>query len=212
MLGCGYYLGAKGLVAYAEGFGTDLSEMEAQKAVDSYRSTYPEIPQLWKDLTSMVAEAIKNPGTAITVGPITALVERDMLGVWLPSGRALWYFEPRWEMVQTPWGAVQHGFTYMGMDQYLHGWKRLNSHAGKITENIVQAIARDLLREALIAAEEEGYNPVGHVHDEIICEVPEDQGDKVLSGLISTMSQSPTWAPDMLLSAAGFTAHRYRKD
>ena len=214
VLGAGYGLGWKGLIAYAEGYGIDMSDREAQHAIDTFRGIYPEIPALWRKLQWMVEQAITSKdGSWVGVGCVQAgIVTNDMLAIQLPSGRCLYYHKPLWSEQRMPWGEIRMGFSYAGMDQYTHKWGRVKSHPGKITEQITQAVARDLLADGLLSSEQARLTPVGHVHDEIICETPEGADQGALQALTEIMSSSPDWASDLLIGAAGWAGYRYRKD
>jgi DNA polymerase len=100
----------------------------------------------------------------------------------------------------------------MGKTQNGNAWKRIFSHGGKFIENIVQAMARDILREGLMRAKKFGFTIIGHVHDEIICE--EDIGSTryTLDNLKACMIKAIKWAFGMPLNAAGFEGLFYRKD
>ena len=120
----------------------------------------------------------------------------------LPSGRFLSYAGAH---------TTSKGLAYRGVDQYTRKWGDLYTYSGKIVENITQAVARDVLADAMLAADSAGYRVVLSVHDELITEVSEDSGltHEILSKI---MSMPPTWAQGLPLSAAGFEAKRYRKD
>jgi DNA polymerase len=125
----------------------------------------------------------------------------------LPSGRSLHYFQPAIIQKAPPWGgAPRPTISYMGMDQYTHKWTRITTHGGKITENIVQAIARDILAEQMVVAADYGLPIVAHVHDEMVLE-----GDW-LEYMKELMSWTPEWAPGLLLAASGFCTKRYKKE
>ena len=128
------------------------------------------------------------------------------LQIALPSGRRLTYPEAR--IADTTERAL---FTYAGMEQTSRRWSRQRTYAGKIVENITQAVARDVLAENLKAVEKAGYAIVLSVHDELITETP-DEADYTADDLSALMSRPPYWAEDLPLAAAGFEAHRYRKD
>ncbi len=104
--------------------------------------------------------------------------------------------------------------TYMGLNQYTRKWERQSTHGGKILENICQAVARDILAEALVAVDEDHpeMQTVLHVHDEIGALVKDAGAEEALKTLDDVMSVTPSWAPGLLLSAAVFVTQRYRKD
>ena len=206
-----YGQGAVGLVGYAANNGITLSEEQAQQIVTAFRTKCHEIPTFWRWLNRAVSSAIDFDAVS-TDYRLRIYKEGDFLFIDLPSGRRLGYFQPRMEMKRAPWGDVIPNFTYMGMDQDTRQWKRIKTFGGGLTENIVQAIARDLLAETLVAVESAYPNVVLHVHDEIGLEVPEAQAPEALAWLIEMMSRPPAWAPELLLGAAGYIGKHYRKD
>jgi DNA polymerase len=144
-------------------------------------------------------------------GPHGLVTEKykEFLLLWLPSGRAIAYHKPMILPRRMPWGEVKDAFTYMGKDKYKnHKWDRIQAHAGLITENIVQAAARDILAEWMQRIDEGGFKIVGHVHDEVIVE----HEDNIVEELNACIRPGVSWAPGLLLDAGGFTTRRYYKD
>ena len=212
VLGCGYMLGAKGLVAYAEGYGVELNEEESQHLVKLWRSMHPEVEEMWHWLMETCMRVTQDGQTRQGYG-CTFYRDADFLFIWLPSGRPIAYHRPAVVPRQPPWGGEPRPtLTYMGRNQYNNKWERISTHGGKITENIVQAVARDLLRDVMLTMDELGMEIVGHVHDEVIVEDYKDNINNTLLDMKRLMSYSPKWAPDLLLGAEGFTTKRYRKD
>lgn len=106
-------------------------------------------------------------------------------------------------------GRVQ--ITYEGVDQYTRQWKRQKTYGGKLVENATQAASRDVFAWWMLRAEEAGYPVVLHVHDELLCEVP-DTPEYTVEGLIACLGEGPEWAQGLPLAAAGFSCYRYKKD
>lgn len=131
---------------------------------------------------------------------------KGWLAARLPSGRGVCY--PSCRMPQE---GERCDLTFTGVDQYTRKWQRIRTYSGKIVENWTQATARDVLMAGLRHAEDAGMRPVMHIHDEIVCEVPDSLGrdDKDLARMMTT---GIPWGEGLPLAAAGFTAHRYRKD
>lgn len=168
----------------------------------AWRGNHPKIVTLWKELEEAAIEATNYPGKTIDTRG-TFKVRRD--GAWLrigmPSGRALCYPSPR----------VDDGkLTYMGVNQYTRQWCRLHTHGGKLFENICQSFARDVLYDAMPTMEGEGYAIVLHVHDEVVCEVP-DSEEFTLDRLCAILATPPGYAESLPLAAEGFETYRYRK-
>jgi DNA polymerase len=108
-------------------------------------------------------------------------------------------------------GGKSGQLTYEGVNQYTRKWERLETYYGKLVENVVQAVARDVFMQGMRRAEEAGYEVVLRVHDELVCEVP-DKRDFTHAALAGMMSENPSWSIGLPLAAAGFEAHRYRKE
>lgn len=215
VLGCGFMLGWKGLIAYAEGYGVDMSEEQAKRAVTTFRDMYPEIVAFWDWLYSACKYVIQS-GVPVEGYRMRFERDADFLRIWLPSGRALSYFKPEVRRLEAPWStaekrAVVDNVTYMGQDDK-NQWTRIKAHAGGLTENIVQSIAGDILWNGLTNADAAGLEVVLHVHDEIGVEVDEAAGASALATLEQAMVTQPHWCKDMWLGANGFLTHRYTKD
>lgn len=215
VLGCGFMLGWKGLIAYAEGYGVDMTQDQAKTAVDTFREMYPEIPKFWQ----WVSEAVKYTAqTGVSCDGYRLRIERDndFLRIWLPSGRALSYFKPEVRRQEAPWSTAEKpayidNFTYMGMNDK-NQWVRISAHAGGLTENIVQSLAGDILWNGIMNSTSAGLSVVLHVHDEIAVEVEDAQAEQTLATLQQCMVDRPHWCRDMWLGADGFLTKRYTKD
>ena len=215
VLGCGFMLGWRGLIEYAEGYGVDMTTEQAKDAVSLFRDMYPEIPRFW----TWIINAVKYvTSTGNKVGGYRLTIERDaeMLRIWLPSGRALSYYKPEIICQEAPWSTAEKpawvdNFTYMGMDERAQ-WVRISAHAGGVTENIVQSLAGDILWNGNMNATNALLPVVLHVHDEIAVEVPDIEAPDALATLRKCMVQTPDWCSDMWLGADGFITKRYTKD
>jgi DNA polymerase len=147
-------------------------------------------------------------------------LEDNFLYITLPSGRRLAYYQPiiqphtlDYEDEHGNWKRITGvAVTYMGIDQYTKKWERISTHGGMLTENIVQAIARDILAHGLQVADQTGHDIVGHVHDEIITVSPDEFAQARLEHLTTCMTTKPAWASDMWLGASGYVSKRYKKD
>lgn len=169
----------------------------------SWRTAHPQTKSLWKDTGDAVRAAITNPGVTFDVRMLKIRRDGAWLRIRLPSGRYLCYLQPR----------VEEGdqITYMGVNQYTRRWGRIKTYGGKLVENIVQAIARDVLGHNMPTIEDTGYDIVLSVHDELLTETP-DTEQYSHTQLAELMSDNPPWAQGLPLSAAGFETTRYRKD
>lgn len=211
VLGAGYMMGARGLAAYAESMGTIMTEDEAKHAVDTFRNVYHEIPALWTWIMQAL-EYVLTSGQSIQGYYMAIYLERDYLFILLPSGRPIAYYKPVWQMWLTPVGD-RMSFTYMGVNRFKPQptWERVAAHAGGVVENIIQAVARDILMHWVYKV-----NPyssiVGRVHDEIIIVEQENTAKEMLDKVNHEISKGVVWAPGLLLAAEGFVAKHYTKD
>ena len=246
-LGAGFRLGGgrllpngkkTGLWAYGENMGVFMTQQEATSSVQAFRSLCPEIVQSWyalekavaecmrtKQPTKVVRQSVEGEHEAFTL-PVTIEYRKPFLCIVLPSGRRLYYHDPKMvkKTNKRPDGSTYQtvNLTYMGKPQNKQGWERLESHGGKLIENIVQAIARDILKLGLMRVEKFGKDKsiiqwlvetVMHIHDEIVTEVDEDADDeKVMDFLKKCLTKVVPWAPDLPLGAAGYVGTFYRKD
>ena len=129
-----------------------------------------------------------------------------MLAIKLPSGRSLYYARPT--TGENHFGGKS--IIYWGEDNQAKRWTQIETYGGKLVENITQAIARDILAEALVRLEDAGYSAVMHVHDEVIGDEPNSHGS--LAEVCDIMCKPPAWAEGLPLSAEGFEAEFYKKD
>lgn len=186
-----------------------MSEEAINEIVMGWRKAHPRTKSLWYDMEAAARSAINNLGESFGVRDlITFDVKPDTQGIaWLrmrlPSGRYLCY--PRPEVSDS--GSL----SYEGINQYTRKWERLDTYGGKLTENAVQAIARDVFMSGMLRAEIEGYEVCIRVHDELVCETPDDAA-YTSEGLAALMSTNPSWSAGLPLAAAGFETKRYRKD
>lgn len=178
-----------------------LSEDELQPLVDAWRASNPNIVQLWWDVDAAVKTAVSMRTTSETHG-IKFVWRSGMLFVYIPSGRRLCYVKPK--MGQNKFGG--DSITYEGVGS-TKKWERLESYGPKFVENIVQAISRDLLMNAMKTLSH--CFICGHVHDELIIECKEEVS---LDELCKQMARVPDWMPGILLRADGYITPWYRKD
>lgn len=208
-----------GLLGYAQSLGISLTKELADKAVYVFRKKYKEVKQYWYDLEDAFIRAVRD-GETVTVGQVTFFKKENMLCVTLPSGRNLHYMDARIEEnvpVHTtnskgePTTYYKTAMYYMGVSAKTHQWVEVDTHGGKLCENLCQAVSRDILMEGIKRAEEKGLDVRAHVHDEIICLVPYSS-DLTVEDLESAMADPIEWAPDLPLKAEGFESEFYRKN
>lgn len=180
-----------------------LAEEELQPIVDSWRQSNPAIVKLWWDVHRCVIKAVKDKQPQ-TYKCLTFEYQSGMLFIGLPSGRRLAYAKP--SVYRNDYDRDE--IAYMGVDA-TKKWGKINSYGPKFVENIIQAMSRDILAEAMERLEAAGYDIVMHVHDEAVIEAPRDA---VLEDACRIMSKTPDWTPGLILNAAGYECEFYQKD
>lgn len=203
-LACGYQGAVGAFSSMARLYGLDLPESEVLKIVKAWRARHPNTVSLWYTLEGTAHDAVRNPGATLDCGRLKLRRDGNWLRMVLPSGRALCY--------PSPWIDVEdrNSLTYKGINQYSRKWERITTYGGKLVENATQAVARDVLADAMIRAEAAGYPVVLSVHDELICETL-DTDEFSAAGLVEIMCTNPTWADGLPLAAEGEEMKRYRK-
>lgn len=202
-LACGYG-GAAGALISMGALDMGLSEEELPDLIDDWRNSNPKIVQFWWDIEKAAIETIKDHKDR-QVGRIGVSFSNNTLWLQLPSGRRLAYVKPK--LQPNRFGRL--AITYEGLGQN-NKWSRIETYSGKLVENITQATARDLLAEAMWRIEKAGLDIVGHVHDEVILEVPED--GVAVDDVCQIMNQNPKWADGIVLNSAGYQGFYYFKD
>ncbi len=197
ILGCGYGMGGKRFAEQCATMGINVDEDEAKRIVSVYREKNNRIAQYWRDSENDFVEMVKGAGR---VGSVE---------LPLPSGRSLTYHNPRIIQRETPWGAMRDTAQVDTLNSVTRQWVSQIIWGGLLTENVVQATARDLMATAMMALELKGYNVILSVHDEIISEVPDDFGS--LEEMIEIMTRVPAWADGCPVNAEGKEGKRYRK-
>ncbi|PMC81844.1 DNA polymerase [Anaerococcus hydrogenalis] len=200
-LACGYQ-GALGALKAMGGIEMGLSEDELQSIVDSWREANPNIVSLWWDIDSVVKRVVKTR-TEEKYKNLVISYEKGILFIELPSKRRLAY--PKAKIGMNRFGG--ESIVYQGI-VVGNKWDKIESYGGKFVENIVQAIARDILAEAMTRLEEKGFNIVMHIHDEVVIE----SDSSSIKEVNQIMSIVPSWAPGLILDADGFESEFYKKD
>ena len=204
---------ATGLIAYAQEYGIDLDEDRSQFMVNLYRAEFEEVPEFWKAIEKAVKYVIKYREAEVDVGPFTIRYRKPALHLRLPSGRELIYMQPATRPIApVPGRRARPTITYMNYDGSKRSWYRHRTWGGKLTENVIQAIARDYLAHGMLNAAREGFTIIGHVHDELLTLVPEDDPRLTVQLLEQCMADNPDWCPGSPVSAEGWEGKFYRKD
>jgi DNA polymerase len=201
-LACGYGGGVGALKAMGA-LEMGVEEDELQGLIDNWRTANPRIVNFWWEVDKAAITAVKERTKTRTHG-IIFTYQSGMLFVTLPSGRNLVYVKPK--LMLNKFG--REGLTYEGIGA-TKKWERIETYGPKIVENIVQATSRDLLADAMLRLDQAGFAIVAHVHDEVICEVPE--GKSSVEEICSLMSKGPKWAQGLPLTADGYECKFYQK-
>jgi DNA polymerase len=201
-LACGYGGGVGALKAMGA-LEMGVEEDELQGLIDNWRTANPRIVNFWWEVDKAAITAVKERTKTRTHG-IIFTYQSGMLFVTLPSGRNLVYVKPK--LMLNKFG--REGLTYEGIGA-TKKWERIETYGPKIVENIVQATSRDLLADAMLRLDQAGFVIVAHVHDEVICEVPE--GKSSVEEICSFMSKGPKWAQGLPLTADGYECEFYQK-
>jgi DNA polymerase len=209
ILGCGYGLGARGFVGYAKRLGgLDIDPQQAQLTVNSFRHKYPKVPQCWYTLNDMAIVATTHPGKFFNALSCVFIYskDRDALMLRLPSGRALVYNHPR---VIT--GEYTPYLERAGLIQTTNTWsEHIKMTPGKWCENVIQALGRDMLQHGIMTLQNHGYDVIGTIYDEVICEVPKEKA-KSIDKFCKAFSMVPQWLHGCPVRAEGYVTKRYRK-
>jgi DNA polymerase bacteriophage-type len=210
ILGCGFGMGWEKFIEYAATFGVTLDEKTAKQYVEAFREKYSEIPAYWKALNAAVIKATKAGVSIYVSGVVVDGRNPKMLKIKLPSGRALHYLNPRVEMSETSWGAMQENVLFDKWDA--KGLQENRLYGGLICENVVQAVARDILLNGGLEAEKLGFIMIMTIHDEWVAESP-IASSLTYKDLEHAMTITPEWAEGMgfVLAAEGYDAEYYRK-
>lgn len=212
-------------------FGAEGTDDEIKKQILAWRDASPEIVEMWggqyRDLGNweftpecyglegMAVLAVLNPGQVFTHIDISYMCKDDVLYCRLPSGRMLHYHRPvlvddMHRLAKKP----SYKITFEGYNTDASkgrvGWTRMETYGGKLFENVVQAVARDIQAEAMLNVQAAGYDIVMHTHDELTAEVPFGQGS--LDEMTEIMCRRPSWASWWPIRASGWEHKRYQKD
>lgn len=181
-----------------------LKEEELKPLVTAWRNTNPNITKFWWEVDKAAITSVKEKSTT-KVGRIEFKYCGGILFIKLPSGRKLSYIKPRLQINKFE----REGLSYEGITESKK-WGRIETYGPKLVENIVQAVARDLLAEAMLRLDKAGYEIVMHVHDEVVIEASINKGS--LNEVYEIMSVSPKWAEGLCLRADGYECSYYKKD
>ena len=197
------YGGGEGAMKSMGALDMGLTEEELKPIVDSWRQANPNIVTLWWDIHKCVIKAVRDRKVQ-EYKCLKFSYEKGILFIHLPSGRRLAYVKP--SIYRNEYDRDE--ISYMGVDASKK-WGSISSYGPKFVENIIQAMSRDILAEAMSRLLAAGYKIVMHVHDEAVIEAPIDAS---LDEACQIMSIAPDWTPGLILNAAGYECEFYQKD
>ena len=215
VLGCGYQMGAPKFQATCARYGVEISMAEARFAVNGYRKMYKPISDMWNNVQRCAVAAIQNPGKPFKTCKCTFVVIRDKMDVeWLvinlPSGTKQFYHSPEVSM-----GKYGFEIKHMGLEKYK--WTRKFLSPGRITENIIQRLARELMANGILEVNklDHIFQILFQVHDELVSLGPagtDKEEEENLKLYLNALSSTPDWGKTIPLRAGGYVERRYKKD
>jgi len=203
-LALGYQGGVNALLTMGA-LNMGISEDDLPGLVTAWRAASPNIVKYWRTIQDAAFAAVNDGAKIVTPKNVVFQVIKNVLFITLPSGRKLAYLRPK--ITAGRYGDV---VSYEGNIQLTNQWGRIESYGGKWVENIVQAIARDVLAEGMLRVDAAGYPIILSVHDEIVIEA-DNYKETNLSHIVSLMAAPIKWAPGLPLGADGFVNHYYKK-
>jgi DNA polymerase bacteriophage-type len=201
-------------------FAPDWDDDKAKIMVDYFRDNNPNIVNVWSRIEKAAKYTIKNNATTRVNGLITFRMFKGCLLIGLPSGRNLHYVRARLR-TETKENTVSRSgklYTYEDIifehvNPLSKTWDVSNTYGGKLFENIVQAIARDILANALLTLDQKGHDILFHVHDEIITQIDNDCDENLEIAILKTrMCKLPDWADGLPINADGYACKYYMKE
>ena len=208
------YEGSLGALKRMGGERMGLSDTEMMSLVRKWRMANPAIVDMWKEIDEASKEAVRyQRPVSCTCRNIVFDCDGKFMTIKLPSGRQLFYYGPKFKDKKIGRSIMPtRVLCYQGVVQETKQWGEIDTYGGKLTENIVQAIARDLLGNSMLNMQEEDFEIVMHVHDEAIAEIPLENAKEHYNNMIKAMEKVPHWASDFPLKADGYTTPFYLKD
>ena len=201
------YGGSIGALTQMGGEDMGLSSSDMNEIVSRWRAANPAIVRFWARVDKAAKRALKTK-RPVHVENVTFLYDGTFLTIELPSGRKLYYYKPSFTVNRFGGESIK----YRGMDQTTKQWTWIETYGGKLTENIIQAISRDLLAYSMQELDAAGFDIVMHVHDEAAAEVLEYEADAKLKEMCDIMGSGPAWSEGLPLNADGYITKYYKKD
>lgn len=208
ILALGYGMGAKKFVDTCLSFGVTITMEFAERVVAIYRNKFEKVKALWHKVNQCAIEAVQNKGTVYTYKRLSFLYRGNYLMIKLPCGRKLYYNSPKVSVEIKTWGEVE-SLSFMSVNAKTKKWEREYTYGGKLVENIVQALCRDLMVFSMFELEAAGYKILITVHDEVVSE--KEIGKGSVKEFESLMSKAPAWAKGFPIGAEAWRGLRYKK-
>lgn len=213
ILGLGFQMGVDKFQDTALTNGMELELEFCESIVSAYRDLHDPVRQGWYEVEKAVLSAVRSPGAVVPFwnGKLKTAVQGDFLKIKLPSGRCIHYYKPFIKSVYSDkfdrWNDKIH---FKGTNSVTRQFNTQTTYGGKLTENVVQATARDLMRDSMVRLHSHPtYDMVMSVHDELVCEVNEGEGS--IEELEKIMANLEPWADGLPLEAEGWRGKRFRK-
>lgn len=201
------YQGGKGSLISMGALNMGLAEEELPDIVKRWRGSNRRIVDFWYAVERHAFETVRHGTDSYMSCGITFTRDDEFLMIVLPGGRKLHYYHPEIRLNELGREAIH----FQGINQKTGKWETVSTYGGKLTENIVQATARDLLAHSLMQLSIRGYKAVFHIHDEVVLEIPNGSGQG-LEEATALMCTLPVWAEGLPLNADGFEGYYYKKD
>lgn len=209
ILGCGFGMGKDKFFVTCKDYGQEIEMDLAADAVSAYRKTHHPVPKLWSNLEKAAIVAVLNPTKKYSVNRTSWFMEGKYLFCELPSGRRLAYYGPEVKYTVTPWGETRPTLYHWDIHPKTKKWIFTHTYGGKLTENVVQAIARDLMVDAMKRAEEREIEILITVHDELLGE--KENGKVSVEEFEGMMAETSAWAEGLPVKVEGWKGQRYKK-
>jgi DNA polymerase len=218
ILGCGFNMGYKKFAATCAAQGRPVDEELAKSAVAIYRETNKPVVELWRNIERAAIAAVQDGGKkSFEINRVKWTLDPKLkfLFCTLPSGRRLAYYNPSIEYVTTPWEERRPVLKFYAVNSLTKKWAPDQTYGGKLVENVVQGIARDLMAEAMLRIDRAGdkvaaWQIVLSVHDELVSERDEHSAF-TLKDYCRLMEELPTWAEGCPVAVTGWSGKRYKK-
>lgn len=211
ILGAGYQMGASKFKITCASYGVDISNEDASKSIKGFRTKYKPIKKLWDNVQRACVAAVSTPGHKFQTNKCEFVTQSDKQGTkWLiitiPSGSKLYYHSPSLSQ-----GKYGHEIKHLGLSNYK--WVSRFLSPGRITENIIQKLARDLMGYSILQIRKhEDFDMLMTVHDEAVSIGSDEDCDEQLEMYLTLMESKDEWAKTIPLRAGGYYGKRYKKD